>query len=211
MTTNEPTQQHTLIIEGAGDLTARFFPLFQEGVFLRVITGVSVQDLLFRQLHLLPEYVEKRIQTIFLNGKAVDDLTEPILLDGAVLAMSAAMPGLAGATLRRGGFFASLRRSITFSGDHRAPAPRPGRIRLKLFNLLLSELVPELLDQGFEVHGRDLNRFLDRQPEDFWQACRSLIKDDRLIRPPYASADLHFPDEVFVQVRVTHPSPGKST
>lgn len=48
-------------------------------------------------------YVEERIQTLLLNGLAVDDPDTAVLESGARLALSAAMPGVLGATLRRGG------------------------------------------------------------------------------------------------------------
>ena len=103
-----------------------FFPLFQQGVIVKILTG-DYQGSTFPYLEIPAEYVENRIQTIFLDGKAVDDLGEAKVRDGSILALSAAMPGLVGATLRRGGAFASLRRSITFSeGGQVIPKKKAG-------------------------------------------------------------------------------------
>jgi len=40
------------------------------------------------------DYVTQRISTIFLDGKPVDDIDTLLVRDGAVLSLSAAMPGL---------------------------------------------------------------------------------------------------------------------
>ena len=60
-----------------------------------------------------PATIEK-IQSIMLDGKPVDDIGSAMIHDGSVLALSAAMPGLVGATLRRGGAYASFRSAITY-------------------------------------------------------------------------------------------------
>ncbi len=51
-----------------------FFPFLQQGVIIKTKVGRSIKDLLLGHLNLSPEYVEARIQTVFLDGKAVDDL-----------------------------------------------------------------------------------------------------------------------------------------
>lgn len=135
-----------------------FFPLFQEGVFLKVVTGGTVRDLLLQKLNLTDEYVDKRIQTVFLNGKAVDDLETAVVRDGSILALSAAMPGLAGATLRRGGTFASFRQAITLASDKAPSFRKEGIVMLKLFNLLVSELGPRLLTNGIWVKAEKVIR-----------------------------------------------------
>ncbi len=126
-----------------------FFPLFQQGVIIKTLVGRNINDLLSIDLEITPEYLDKRIQTIFLDGKAVDNLAEAIIRDGSTLALSAAMPGLVGATLRRGGAFASLRRSITFSENGEAIPQKEGQVVLKLFNLLVPEMGPLCWPKGF--------------------------------------------------------------
>ena len=49
-----------------------------------------------------------------LDGKPVDDIGAALVQDGSTLALSAAMPGLVGATLRRGGAYSSFRSAITY-------------------------------------------------------------------------------------------------
>jgi hypothetical protein len=145
----------------AKNLLPLFFPLFQKGISLKTQAGESIRDLLFKRLEISDEYMEKRIQTVFLNGKAVDNLAATVLSDGSTLALSAAMPGLAGATLRRGGAFASFRQAITLAVDKASLPGREGMVTLKLFNLLVPELSPLLLVKGVWLKGEDLKPLLE--------------------------------------------------
>lgn len=144
----------------SADSISPFYILLQKGFTVRASVGCSIRTLLCEQLGLEPSYVEERIQTVFLDGKPVDDLDEAIIRDGAVLAMSAAMPGLLGATLRRGSHYALLRDSITYQNDLQSSSIKEGRIVIKLFNLLVNELGPLFLERGIEVMGHDLGGVL---------------------------------------------------
>lgn len=180
-----------------------FFPLFQQGVIIKTRVGGNIKDLLSLQLEIPPEYVEKRIQTIFLDGKAVDNLGESLVGDGSTLALSAAMPGLVGATLRRGGAFASLRLAITFSRGSEVIPQKEGRVVLKLFNLLVPELGPPLLDKGVWMEGEDLNRFLGNLKKDFWEECREVFKNGQPLEIHSIGFDRWFEKEALVLLRVT--------
>ena len=61
------------------------------------------------QLGISESYLNERVQTIFLNGRAVDDLFGEVVGNNSTIALSAAMPGLAGAVFRKGGMLSSLR------------------------------------------------------------------------------------------------------
>ncbi|HMK65033.1 MAG TPA: hypothetical protein VK564_04510 [Thermodesulfobacteriota bacterium] len=152
--------ENTLHLKIRKDLLPLFFYLFQKGVLLKILAGENVRDLLFNRLGISDDYMENRIQTVFLNGKAVDDLRKTVVPDGATLALSAAMPGLAGATLRRGGTFASFRQAITVEPEKETIVPKEGVVTLKLFNLLVSELAPSLLARGIWLKGEDLTHLL---------------------------------------------------
>ncbi|HSV97125.1 MAG TPA: hypothetical protein VLM75_09345 [Spirochaetota bacterium] len=145
---------------------SRFHPLFQEGVAVETDTGISVREFLCASLGIDERYVEERISTIFLNGKPVDDLDMSIIGDGSVLALSAAMPGLVGATMRRGGYYAAMRTTITHRADENRPALHRGRIRLKLFNMILDEIGPSLLQAGVVVRADSLGRVLENLVRD---------------------------------------------
>lgn len=195
--------EQTLYLSVEKNALPHFFPLFQQGVIITTPVGENIQDLLSLHLEIPPEYVENRIQTIFLDGEAVDDLGEAVVRDGSTLALSAAMPGLVGATLRRGGAFASLRQSITFSQGGEAIPQEEGRIVLKLFNLLVPELSPQLLAQGVRLQGEELNRFLGGLPKDFWDECREVIMNGRKIDVHSDMSTLRFEKDGLVLLKVT--------
>jgi hypothetical protein len=82
---------------------ARLAGLLQSGFRLALATPCTVAAFLSDRLGLTPEFVAARIQTVFLDGLAVDDLVSALVRPGARLALSGALPGLVGATMRRGG------------------------------------------------------------------------------------------------------------
>jgi hypothetical protein len=96
-----------------------FSPLLQRGVMVPLNSEVILRHFLYHHLGLSPEFVEDYLTTIFLNGKPVDDLDQAILRGGDTLALSAAMPGLVGATMRRQGLVASLRSGISHRPEER--------------------------------------------------------------------------------------------
>ena len=130
-----------------------FFQFLQHGFLERVRAGCTIKTLLCDQFGVSPEYVEERIKTVFMDGKAVDDVDLAVIKNGSVLAFSAAMPGLAGTTLRRGGPLAAFRSQITHREEEKAISQRGGVVVLKLFNLLIKELGPSFLRRGIWVRG----------------------------------------------------------
>lgn len=155
--------------------------LLSRGVALRVATGTSVRELLCGQLNVEAAYLEKRIQTIFLNGHPVDDIDGAVVGDGAVLAISAAMPGLVGAVMRRGGRYAPLRRSISYHAGAAPLAQREGTVQLKLFNLVGRELGPAFLSRGVLLAAGELEAFVVAQPADFRGGIRGVRLDGRAV------------------------------
>jgi hypothetical protein len=154
-----------------------FTPLLQRGVMLKVQVGCSLSTLLVDQLGLKPEYVKERIKTIFQEGNPVDDLEMALVKDGSVLALSAAMPGLAGATLRRGGFFAGMRSPILQREMIPPILSEDGFVVVKLFNLLIRELGPILLERGVFFPPNDFGEFLKSLPDEFWKGCKEIKVD----------------------------------
>jgi len=144
-----------------------FTPLLQRGVRVKVRVGCSLRSLLEDQFGLNPEYLKERVKTVFLDGKPVDDWDTALVHDGSVLALSAAMPGLAGATLRRGGFFAGMRSQITHREEQSPISPEEGWVVVKLFNLLIPELGPLLLERGIWVPPEEFAEFRKSMPDEF--------------------------------------------
>lgn len=164
-------------------------PLWQLGVEMNAQTGTTIRDILCRQIGIDDAYLDERIQTLFLNGKAIDDPDRTMVADKSTIALSAAMPGLAGATLRKGGSYASFRQAITDTAcGVAADAYQQGTITLKLFNFIAQELAPILLRYGIKVETDALLPVLKACGPDFpsirfqSQTCRSLSELEAAIQ-----------------------------
>jgi hypothetical protein len=181
------TKVHLDMTNGA---LAVFASRFQKGVRVQVTVGCHLEDLLCRQLGLEPAYLQGRVQTIFLDGKPVDDLERAMVTQGALVSLSAAMPGLVGATMRKGGYYASLRRNITDDGGRGAMRTGPGSIIIKLFNLLIHEVGPILLKRGIVLSAQERKEIAAGSCLDFWENCLGAwlngrrVKVGRLIDDP---------------------------
>lgn len=160
----------------------RFFLLLQQGFMLKAHVGCSIKSFLTKEIGISPDTLE-RIQTIFLDGKPVDNLDTAIIKDGSILALSAAMPGLVGATLRRGGVYSSFRSSITYREANAQCITGEGFVQLKLFNVLMDELGPDFLRKGILVKSSDLIALLKGQSRDFWQGCKNILIDGKPAEP----------------------------
>ena len=173
----------TRVVSGAQPQTADTIADVGKRILIRTPVRGSIQDFLVRQLGLNPEVIDEKIQTIFLNGKAVDDPGQAFLTDGASLALSGALPGLVGATMRRGGFYSSLRDSITFQAGTIFQVSQKGKIVLKLFNILLKDLGPRILENGFMIEESKLLHFLGKNESKLADECQ--IRDGDGIEIPY--------------------------
>jgi hypothetical protein len=142
-----------------------FFELLCTGILVETPTGLSVREFLYGVLGLEHKYVDTRIQTVFLNGRALDDIDGAILENGSVLALSGAMPGLAGAVFRRGGAYATLRSNVGAAPKPFIDAPHVGSVIVKLFNQTAADLGPMFFKKGIRVKGHMLSQFLQHNLE----------------------------------------------
>ena len=118
-----------------------FKALLQRGVGIAGGVGSTVRDFLHRTVGIDESYIDGELQTVFLDHQPVDDFDRAVIGPGAVLALSGAMPGLVGATMRRGGYYARMREGITHAGDDAAAGRQgDGVVTLKLFNKPLADL-----------------------------------------------------------------------
>lgn len=159
------------------ELLPKFLKLLGQGFFVKTQVGCSIKDLLCEQLQIKEEYLDKRIQTLFLNGKAVDDVERAYLQNDATLALSAAMPGLVGATFRKGGTFAPMRNSISYDAGISIKGEGEAWAKLKLFNMVLKELGPIFLANGVWIHNDNFNEFVAKYFAEIKTVC-SLIQLD---------------------------------
>jgi hypothetical protein len=138
--------------------------LLHYGVVLLVPAEANVAEILRHGLQLNEEDLDF-VQTVFLDCSPLDDLEHARPRSGSVLAISAALPGLVGAVMRRSGALARLRESINLREERNQASPQRASIErieltLKIFNLLQDRLGPRLLAQGVRVNAQQLAAFL---------------------------------------------------
>jgi hypothetical protein len=162
-------------------LIPRFLKIIEHGFKLKIKTGLTIRELLSGQLGVSADYLDHRIQTIFLDGKAVDDVDSAWIHEGCRIALSAAMPGLVGATFRKGGRYAPFRSSISYAKTKAPNAKGEGQITLKLFNLVAKELGPVFLEKGVIIDGNTFQNFVSENLQDLKAACASILLNDAKI------------------------------
>jgi len=160
-------------------LVPLFFQLLGHGFSVKVQTGDSVKELLCNQLGIHEDYLAERIQTIFLNARVVDDVNSAIVDRDATLALSGAMPGLVGAILRSGGFYAPMRSQISHEKDSPISQLKDGQITLKLWNLVVKELGPTFLEQGIWIQGEEIGSLIKRHWETLKTGCKAVEMQEK--------------------------------
>lgn len=163
------------------DAVRRFAPLLGQGVIVEIPGGKTLRQVLCDVIGVPDRYVDTRIQTAFRNGHPVDRISEALIFDGDTVALSAAMPGLVGATMRMGGRYAALRREISL-GIEEEPntanfADKIARIRIKCFNFVAEEIAGEILGRGVGVPGAELQSFLAGREKTLGPRIRSALLD----------------------------------
>ena len=179
-----------------------FFSLFEKGVILSAKIGCTLRDFLCRQLGVSDDYLDQRVQTLFLDFRPVDDVDTAMVRDGATLALSAAMPGLLGATVRKGGRYAAFRKDISQHADACGICETPGRVTVKLFNMVARELGPGLLEAGVEVDGRDILSIVERNTGNPADMIRKARMEDHELTPDRALFSTLSESRVFLSVRI---------
>jgi len=160
-----------------------FYQLLSKGFIMHAQTGCSIKELLCGQLGIKDDYLDERIQTIFLDNKTVDDVDSSVIRKGSILALSAAMPGILGATLRKGGKYAPMRRQISHDKDIPSNLHKKGEVTIKLFNLIVRELGPLFLERGIHVNREDFFDITTRNDVVFLTGCKKAVKDGNDIDP----------------------------
>ena len=162
---------------------SKFVGLLNGGFMIKTQIGESVQTLLCDRLGLDQAYFDERIQTLFLNSKPVDDPVTAVVKDGSILALSAAMPGLVGATFRKGGRYSWMRSSISHLDDNDVTAGKTGWVTVKLFNMILKELGPFFLKAGVWLKGETIQAFFANRFNSLAGDIQSVLLNGREIAP----------------------------
>ena len=180
-----------------------FYQLLSQGFVIHAQVGCTMKELLCGQLGIKEDYLEERIQTIFLDNKTVDDVNSAVIREGSTLALSAAMPGVLGATLRKGGWYAPMRRQISQDKDMPSDLHKKGEVTIKLFNLIVRELGPLFLERGIRVKGEDFFDIVARNENIFMTGCKKITKDDNDIDSEKLMKVEWKDKQVFLQIKAT--------
>lgn len=158
-----------------------FALLFQQGFMLRARMGSSIREVLCDQCGIENDYLDERINTVFLDGKPVDDVDTAKISEGNVLALSASLPGFAGAALRKGGYYALMRSGITHTEDSGAGSQSDGFFTVKLFNIVAEELGPRFLANGVWLESGAFEEFFRGRATSVQSRCLALEVDNRKV------------------------------
>ncbi len=195
-----PMKYKELIIEISIKGIPRFSILLQQGFKVMAKTGVSVKELLCQQMGIKESYFDTHIQTIFIDGMPVDKPEETPVLDGSIISLSGPMPGLAGATLRRGSYYAPMRQSITVRPSDRVTVEEQGTVTIKLFNMPLSELGPEFLKKGIFIDGQAILNLIENNSPSLQNNIHKIILNKRSVSLEDLKKDLKNKDNVFFKI-----------
>ena len=139
-----------------------FTTLLQSGIEVKTTSNQTLGRFLNNFPGFTAEYLAETVQTIFLNGTAIDDLTLTFEGDKPVLALSAAMPGLAGAIFRKNSFHSALR-TDTGAVPSVTASQKSITVILKLFNSIARERGGEMLHRGVCISSAHLTSFLEKR------------------------------------------------
>lgn len=168
----QPLSETTLCLTLESFRSVIFLPLLQQGFMVEVDPGCTLKAMLCTEFGIRPKYLADRVETILLDGRPVDHPEAAILRDGSRVALSAAMPGLAGATMRRRGILAPLRSSIAYREQKEDSPSGRGRVVVRLFNLLIDELGPIFLEHGVWIRGEILKSVVNKGNSELCRMCK---------------------------------------
>ena len=140
----------------------RLATVLQSGFLMPGTEGESIHTFLKELPGFTEDYLAIEVQTIFYNGDALDNLDTELAGPGATIALGSAMPGLAGAIMKKGSPCGALRKSRTAQDS--SNQGDPVEVRTKLFNTVARDRGPCLLENGVRIDARDLRLFLELRP-----------------------------------------------
>lgn len=176
-----------------------FTTVLQSGIEIKASHGESLAHFLNAFPGFTAEYLAETVQTIFLNGTAVDDLGLQLTGKNPVLALSAAMPGLAGAIFRRNSFHSALR-TETKSLQSLGKKQDTITVTLKLFNSIARERGEELLKNGVCIGANHFHSFLRLRPH-LMKHIRKIELDQKEIT--HQQLSLILPDFLKVNLNIS--------
>jgi len=178
-------------------LESKLIPIFQQGICLRTSVGLPLAEVL-EDAGFSAKYLAEKVQTVFLDGSAIDDLDGVIVKSGCVIALSAAMPGLAGAILRKGSPISGLRSKTPSATAAHSTADTVATVRLKLFNRVAEEMGPELLFKGILIKKSDFDNFVAGRPGLLEEAVLEAELDSAPVSPAELLGGKSIPSDYIV-------------
>ncbi|MDJ0782118.1 MAG: hypothetical protein QNJ22_09095 [Desulfosarcinaceae bacterium] len=164
--------QITLFLKKDKSSLVAFSSVLHHGFQVNAMVGCSIKELLCDQFEVAEEILKHRIQTLLLDGKPLDDEERATVKGGATIALSIALGGMVGVSLRKGGHLTNIRSTITHQEKETVKIPSTeGMVTIKLFNQLAGELGPLFLKKGLWVQKNDAMAIL----KDRLAALRSFI------------------------------------
>ncbi len=146
------------------------------------------------------KYIGDRIETIFQNGLPVDDIETGIDGPAPVIAISGAMPGLAGAIFRKNSFHAALRTSDSNALPDKLERSEGVLIRLKFFNVIASEKGGTILNSGCFMKSDSVLKFINYRPRLFSEVL-SLHCNDESLGLDDMKTILHKSETVYLRIQ----------
>lgn len=177
----------------------KFFQLLEQGFLLESPVGCSLRDFICGGLGLDGQYLADRVQTIFLDHNPVDDIDTALIREDSTVALSAAMPGLAGATLRKGGQFAAMRNQISCQTGTACKSDQQTMVTVKYFNAVAKDLGEDQLKNGIRIQDSNFIWFVDKHIQALQTHIRSVRLDGKTI-DPHTLASIPWQGELFLQV-----------
>ncbi|MGL1931608.1 MAG: hypothetical protein OCC45_07580 [Desulfotalea sp.] len=161
-----------------------FCTLLQHGVIMPSKTGISVEKFLQNISVFSQEYIKSELETIFLDGEPLDELETEFNKPHHTLALSAIMPGLAGAIMRKNSIHAPLRSKS--SAMITSAKSENCLIRLKIFNRIAQECGKSILADSVIFPCKPLLKTFAQRPNllhsiDKISHANNQINDDELI------------------------------
>lgn len=183
-----------------------FWAILSSGIHTRVNRGDTVFDFLMNTIGPNEQFIEENIQTIFLNNKVVDDIKKAQLNPDAVLALSAAMPGLVGATLRTSGPLKAFRDEISYHNKEIKPQTEQQSfiITIKLFNLVTKQIGDLFLKNGIILSGMELKEYILNENVDFWDECITIKINNETVKPNKIKKYNWKDQKIFLRVIIHH-------
>ena len=193
----DPVKNLTLTVSPG--LLLKFFGLLEQGFIVESALGCSLRDFICGGLGLDAAYLADRVQTIFLDHNPVDNIDAALIREGSSVALSAAMPGLAGATLRKGGRFAVMRNQISCRTGTACESDQRTKVTVKFFNAVAKELGENQYKKGIRIQRSNFTWFVDKHSKELETQVTSIWLDGKSI-DAHQLALIPWQDEFILQV-----------